>query len=141
MLPSGGEKSSIQKKLVFGEYAWITALKWDPARRTKPVRRWVPVSAQCDLRCLGQMPPFSSRTEGVQPPEVLRFVMAQYKAVAVLRADTKINRIRRIPLIFHFRDFEYLAAQSKPCRALTASISGIAFDAHFAHRRLPWPAF
>src|ERR1700682_6504482 len=97
------------------------------------------ISGQSYFRGLGQGLPLASGTKGVQAPNILRFVMAQDKVVPVLRANAKIDRARRIPLILNFHDFEGAPAQSKTYGALVGSISGIALDAHFAHRCLPLP--
>ena len=63
--------------------------------------------------------------------------MTQDKIIAVLGANAKIDRAGRIPLILHFYNFKGMPAQGKPEWTLIGSITGIALDAHFAHRCLP----
>jgi hypothetical protein len=78
--------------------------------------------------------PLASGTEGVQTPDVLRFVMSQDKIIAVFRTDAKIDGSRGVPLILNFDDFENVAAQGKPEGALVGFISSMGFDAQIAHR-------
>ena len=94
-------------------------------------------SAQPDLPGLGQIQPFPGRSERVHTPDILRFIMAQDKIIALLGADPKINRAGRIPAVFHVYNFKDVSAQGKPEWTLVGSITGIALDAHFAHRCLP----
>src|SRR6266550_141905 len=108
-------------------------------RRAKPPALGPLASAQPHLRGLGQGLPLASRTRRVEAPNILRFVVPQYKKIAVLRPDAKIDRLGGIPLVFHFRDFEGAPAQDESCGALVGSITGVALDAHFAHRCLPRP--
>jgi hypothetical protein len=98
-------------------------------------------SGQSHLLGLGQRLSLASRTKGVQAPNILRFVVAQDKVVSVLGADAKIDRTGRIPLIINFRDLEGAPAQDKSYGALVGSVPGVALDAHFAHRCLPWSNF
>jgi hypothetical protein len=63
--------------------------------------------------------------------------MPQDKVIAVIGPNAEIDGVGGIPLILHLRDFEFVPAQDKPDGALVGSISGIAFDAHLAHRCLP----
>ena len=63
--------------------------------------------------------------------------MAEDKIIAVLGTDAKIDRAGRIPSIFHFHYFKGMPAQGKPGRTLIGPITGVALDAHFAHRCLP----
>jgi hypothetical protein len=94
-------------------------------------------STQSDLPGLGQIRSFPSRSECIYAPNILRFIMPQDKIVAVLGADAKIDRAGRVPTVFHFRNFKGVAAQGKPEWTFIGSITGIALDAHIAHRCLP----
>jgi hypothetical protein len=94
-------------------------------------------SAQPDLPGLGQIQPFPGRSKRIHGPDILRFIMAEHKIVAVLGADSKINRAGRIPPVFHVYNFKGVSAQGKPEWTLVGSITGIALDAHIAHRCLP----
>src|SRR5258708_19338318 len=63
-------------------------------------------------------------------------MMVENVVVGVLRADAKIYCVRRVPLVFHFYYFKGAPAQGESYGALVGSISGVAFDSHFAHRCL-----
>jgi len=65
--------------------------------------------------------------------------MAENKIIAIHRSDAEIGCAGRMPLILNFHDFKQMAPQSEPNGSLIGAISGIAFDAHFAHRCPPWP--
>lgn len=93
-----------------------------------------PASAQTNLIGLWQSRPFSCRTEPIQRPNILRHIMAENKIIAIHRSDAEIGCAGRIPLILNFHDFKQMAPQSEPNGSLIGAISGIAFDAHFAHR-------
>src|ERR1019366_101939 len=132
-----GRKVAIQARQVPVPYAPVAHVWRDATPHAQGTMRILFVSAQPNFWGLRQRPALASRTESVHAPDVLRFVMPQHKVIAVLCANTKVNRSRRIPLIIDFCDFEYAPAQSESNGTLVGSIPGIALDVHFAHRCLP----
>jgi hypothetical protein len=70
-----------------------------------------------------------ARTERIERPNILAFIVTQNKVVAVIGANAEIDRSRRVPLILNLRNFEDVPAQGKPDGSLIGSIPGIAFDA------------
>jgi hypothetical protein len=94
-------------------------------------------SSQGNVSGLWQRWPFAGRPERVQAPNILRFIMPQDKEITVIGPHPEIDCAGGVPLILNLCDFEFVPPQDKSDGALVGSISGIALDAHFAHRCLP----
>jgi hypothetical protein len=63
--------------------------------------------------------------------------MTQNKKIAIVCADAKIDRTGRIPSVFDFRNLKGVSTQGEPDGTFIGSITGVALDAHIAHRCLP----